>query len=219
MRVLVLSHLTELERRLSASGRGEETVEEAMHWARDTLEMLRRIRSDVSAHLPDLPFDPHLQGGGVEELLRAHLPDALPDLNIHFPDVHTRLQDVRTHLSDISVDLSQPMSYLPVLSAHLNSLHAHLAELRAEYSLPSLPSSETLSLVLDRILSSDRVPSVLHRVDGHDSPFEKAARDMSTALKKSLDGSQLVSYRDLPGEWRNNPWVSSGYRYVRISVY
>lgn len=261
LRVLVLSHLAELERRVtsaslplssptsaSSSDAGsdnelewpdslkseEETMmmDEAMlSWAHDTLEMLQHIRSDVSSHLPDLPFDAH----ALEELLRTHLHDLsyqslLDELRAHLPDlprphmpdftladVQHRLQDVKTHIREMSssLDLSSPLDYLPVLSAHLNSLHTHLTTVSTPSDmLPSLPTTSTLSELLDRVLSSDLVPTVLHRVDGHDSPLEKAAKEMSEALKKSYNGAKLVSYVDLPGEWRSNPWVHSGYRCV-----
>ncbi|THH04497.1 hypothetical protein EW145_g5482 [Phellinidium pouzarii] len=239
VRVLVLSHLAELERRLShpdlpfaesLRNKGEDTVEEARVLAGDALAMLRRIRSDVCSHLPDLPFD----AGSVEVLkthfnefsyptfvddIRSHLPD-MPEF--HMPDVHSRLQGVCLHLPEISVDLSQPMkpmNYLPVLSRHLDSLHTHLSTLNAGPScaFPSLPTAHTLLDLLDKLLSSDLVPSVLHRVDGHDSALEKAAKDISNALKKSLNGSRLVTYVDLPGEWRNNPWVNRGYRFIPLN--
>ena len=188
----------------------------------------------MSSHLPDLPFDAHT----LEELLASHFQDVsyqslLDDIRSHLPqlprppvsmsdfnlsDVQTRLQDVRSHIHDMSVDFSQPVNYLPVLSRHLESLHSHLSSshVSSECSIPSLPSTATLSQLLDKLLSSNLVPSVLHRVDGHDSPFEKKAREMSKALKKSLNGSQLVEYVDLPGDWRNNPFVATGYRFIPL---
>lgn len=194
--------------------------------AEEVVEMLRRIRVEVKSHLPEVPFDVH----GLEDLLSNHLhdlpyPSLLDDLRAHLPemrrpsislsDMQSRIQDVRSHIHDMSVDLSQSMNYLPVLSRHLDSLHSQLSSMDAS-SFPSLPSTATLLQLLDRLLSSDLVPSVLHRVDGHDSPFEKVAKDMSNTLKKSLDGSKLVHYVDLPREWRNNPWVGSGYRFIPL---
>ncbi|KAL5524033.1 hypothetical protein ACEPAG_8206 [Sanghuangporus baumii] len=271
VRVLVLSHLAELERRLttsdlavssptspsfpesdsddqdlarSESPNSQASEEEGMlpmdeallSWAHDTLDMLQRIRSDVALHLPDLPFDAQV----LEELLHTHLHDLsyqslLDELRAHLPDlprphmpeftlsdVQNRFQDVRTQIREMSssLDLSRPLDYLPILSAHLNSLHARLSSASTSsgspYALPSLPTTSTLSELLDRVLSSDLVPSVLHRVDGNDSPFEKAAKEMSETLKKSLDGAKLVSYVDLPMEWRSNPWVYSGYRFIPL---
>ncbi|KAL5528181.1 IZH3 [Sanghuangporus sanghuang] len=268
VRVLVLSHLAELEGRLTTSnlalssptspsspdsgsdgqdlvrsespnsqGGEEEAMDEAMlSWAHDTLDMLRRIRSDVALHLPDLPFDAQV----LEELLHTHLHDLsyqslLDELRAHLPDlprphmpeftlsdVQNRFQDVKTQIREMSssLDLSRPLDYLPVLSAHLNSLHARLSSASTSSSsanaLPFLPTTGTLSELLDRVLSSDLVPAVLHRVDGNDSPLEKAAKEMSETLKKSLNGSKLVSYVDLPGEWRSNPWVHSGYRFIPL---
>ena len=235
LRILVLSHLSELELRISSieMPTSESLMSKGEAKAEETVEMLRRIRSEVASHLPgDLPFDihsleellaHHLNDGSYHSLLddiRTHLPElrrpTMPEFN--FSDVQSRLQDVRSHIHDMSIDLSQPFSYLPVLSRHLESLHSHLSSMDTYNgcSLLALPTTATLSQLLDRLLSSNLVPSVLHRVDGNDSPFEKAARDMSKALKKSLDGSQLVHYTDLPGEWRNNPWVVSGYRFIPL---
>lgn len=231
LRILVLSHLSELESRIASiemlssetlMSKGEARAEEA-------IEMMKRIQAEVKSHLPDLPFDVH----NLEEILANHFPDiscqsVIDDFRSHLPeirrptvldfnisDVQSRIQDVR---SQMSVDLSQPMNYLPVLSRHLDSLHTLLStmELPSGCPLPSLPTTATLSQLLDKLLSSNFVPSVLHRVDGNDSPLEKVAGHMSVALKKSLDGSQLVRYVDLPHEWRNNPWVERGYRFIPL---
>lgn len=248
VRLLVLSHLAELEGSLSSSepslterliSRGEETVEEARAWAREGLEMLRRIRVDVCSHLPDLPFDAasveeicmsylhDLPGSAVLNDLRTHLPElpSIPDFEL--PDMQSRLQDVRARLPDVQIDLRRPMDYLPTLSHHLQSLHSHLSasHIYADCPIPSLPSTRTIADFLDKLLSSDLLPDVLHRSqDGGESTLEKAAKevekvatDLARALKQSLNGSRLVTYMDLPHEWRNNPFVSRGYRYVILS--
>ncbi|KAG6336622.1 hypothetical protein ID866_2461 [Astraeus odoratus] len=74
LKVLVLSYLEDVENRLSklesplsdlgiaeaVKVRGEHSVEEARLWAKDALEMLRSIRSDVSSHFAELPDVPTL---------------------------------------------------------------------------------------------------------------------------------------------------------------
>ena len=42
--------------------------------------------------------------------------------------------------------------------------------------------------------------------------IEKAAKEVSSAIKRSLDGVRLIKYSDLPEQWRNNPFVIHGYR-------
>jgi adiponectin receptor len=254
LRVLVLSHLAELETNLarteipskeSLKTIGEEKVEEARACAREGLEMLRRIRDDVLCHFPELPFD----AASVEKLLKAHLhdlssmsrQDIMNEVRAHLPELpqmpsgmsvsesvfaemHSKLQDVRSHIGIPDV---YPLEYLPTLSSRLQSLHAHLSSLHApELSWPSFspPSSHVITDLLDKVLSSDllpNLPTVLHRTDdgsGAEGPFEKAAREVRVALKASLDGSCLISYTDLPMEWRNNHFVQGGYRYVVLSL-
>ena len=215
VRVLVLSHLAELEENLVPieTNWGEETMEEAQKWANQALEMLNRIREDVCSHLPEFPFETptveamktrlhDLTHNGLVEDIRSHLPE--------MSTMQTRLQDARSHLPDLP-DFHHPMKYLPELSHRLQTLHDHLTSCN-NCSHLSLPSTASVSELLDKILSSDLVPAVLHRDHGKESPLEKAAKEMSNALKKSLDGSRLVTYVDLPCEWRNNHFVNRGYR-------
>lgn len=217
VRALVLEHLAELEESLSPPelSWGEEKVEEARVWASQAMEMLMRIREDVCSHLPEFPFETP-----TVEAMKTRFHDftntGLEDIRSHLPEISTmqsKLQDARSHLPEMP-DFNHPMKYIPELSRHLETLHAHLSSASscAGYPQISLPSTATVSELLNRILSSDLVPAVLHRDHGKESPLEKAARDMSVALKKSLDGARLVTYVDLPLEWRNNPFVSRGYR-------
>lgn len=45
---------------------------------------------------------------------------------------------------------------------------------------------------------------------------KKATRDVETAVQRSLNGSQLIHFADLPKEWRRNPFVHRGYRFIPI---
>lgn len=238
VRALVLSHLADLEHRLSQLSKPEvhfpdsfkgTSMEDARAWAQEALDMLNRIRADVSSHLPDVPFD----SASVEARLHAHLqdfslPSMIEDLRSRLPDVsqlrssissldvsdmQSKFKDVYAQLPSVPTDFP-PLHYLPTLSEHLQSLytHIHCSNPFSTSQCPSLPSTTSVSELLDKILSSDYVPEVLHRAGGHESKFEKAAREMSEALKLSLNGSRLVTYVDLPVEWRNNHFVSRGYR-------
>lgn len=176
---------------------------------------LAALRDAVLAYLTDLEHrlayaDPDGQHSARAMLARiradvsAHLP-AAGDL---MPDFNARLKDARAHLTS----QSHPAHYLPLLRQHLRALHTHLAAYAADPSVPA-------SALLDRFLASDFAPAVLHRENGQASTLEKAAADMRVALKKSLDGSRLVTYVDLPDQWRSNPWVTSGYRYFLFCIY
>jgi len=41
--------------------------------------------------------------------------------------------------------------------------------------------------------------------------------DVARAIERSLHGAKLITYGDLPSEWRNNPFVTHGYRFIPIS--
>jgi adiponectin receptor len=45
---------------------------------------------------------------------------------------------------------------------------------------------------------------------------EKVTHDVEIAIQRSLNGSKLIQYVDLPEEWRGNPFIYSGYRFIPI---
>ena len=233
----VLSYLADLEARLSLlesaeslMAKGESTIEEVRDWARDGLEMLRGLREDVCSHLPDL-FT--LEGvPSVEEFVSAHAPDVpnLPDVRSHLPDmpdvrshlpdfklpdVRSRLDDVRSCISDI--DFNRPLSFVPTLSTRLQSLQAHLSstDFPSSMYLSTFAPSATLSALLEKVMSSHLVADLSSDLRSGEETLEKAALEIARAMKRSLNGSRLIQYVDLPEKWRNNPFVKGGYRCVR----
>ncbi|KAG1821257.1 hypothetical protein EV424DRAFT_1472411 [Suillus variegatus] len=223
LRYLVLSYLEDIEMRLAKlespitdlhlaealKNKGGYSVEEARQWAKDALEMLRSIRTDVCSHFPDL----HLPDISP---VKSHLPE-LPDVP-SLSDVRSRLPDipsVRPHMaalapSDIISLLEHAYSrfsdfdfcgYLPTLSARFQSFHAHLRSFDPRSSeLPSLPGNSHISGLIDSIMPL----------------IEVAAKDIARAVKQSLQGSRLIEYVDLPPKWRNNPFVLGGYRFIPL---
>ncbi|KAI0744151.1 HlyIII-domain-containing protein [Daedaleopsis nitida] len=244
LRLHVLSYLADLETRLSLlespitteslMAKGEMTMEDARAWARDGLDMLRSIREDVCSHLPDLLALDSVPS--VEEFVNTHMPDVstlpdvcshlpnMPDVRSHLPDipdvfdfdVRSRLDDVRSRISDI--DFNRPLSYVPTLSDRLQSLQAHLSSMEQASStyLSSFAPSATLSTLLDKILSSHFVADISSDLRNGEERFEKAALEIAAAMKRSLNGSRLIQYVDLPEQWRNNPFVKGGYRFIPI---
>lgn len=227
IRLHVLSYLADLETRLSLlespisaeslKSKGESTVEEARTWARTGLEMLARIRSDVSSHLPEL----HLEAvPSVEEFVKSHMPDGMSEAVFsHLPDItmsdmRSRLEEVRSSLADM--DFPSPLEYLPTLSDHLQSLQAHLSSIDLPQSLAEsvsmLTPSSTISELLERVLASDFVSGMSSDMRGGEDMLEKAAIDVARAIKRSLNGSRLIHYVDLPERWRSNRFVTDGYR-------
>ncbi|KAH9942412.1 putative G-protein coupled receptor [Epithele typhae] len=230
LRLHVLSYLADLENRLalleapitaeSLVAKGETTIEDARAWARDGLDMLRSIREDVCAHIPELTLEgvedmvaAHIPEGPSFAEMRAHLPDVPDVVRSHLPDftlsdVRSRLDDVRSRFSDI--DFQRPLSFVPTLSSRLQSLQAHLSA--TEFSSSTLapapfPPSATLSSLLDKVLSSDLLAEISSDIRSGEETLEKAAIEVARAMKRSLDGLRLIEYVDLPEQWRNNQFV------------
>lgn len=156
---------------------------------------------DVRAHLPDFP----------------HLPD-MPDVRSHLFDMRTKLDDVRSRFHDI--DFKKPLRYIPTLSARLKNLHIHLSsmELPSGLDAPSLTPTSVMTDLLDTFLSSEVLIEVLSTtpdvLDEGEVLLERAAKEVTNAIKRSLNGVRLIKYSDLPEDWKNNPFVKQGYRLV-----
>jgi adiponectin receptor len=190
LRFLVLSHLAELERRLSDfespdleswRTKGEIKIDEARQWARTAMEMLDGIRADVCSQLPDVQFsDP----ASVDSFLRAYLPE-LPDMSL-LTDVRSHLRDisgVRSHLSDLNahlpdfadmrsklddvksrfneIDPTTLKNFIPILITHMKKLHSHLSTLEVGNIGPSpFVPGSLLREILDALSSTDLVVQV-----------------------------------------------------------
>ncbi|KAH9858660.1 hemolysin-III related-domain-containing protein [Lenzites betulinus] len=234
LRLHVLTYLADLETRLSLlespissealKAKGELTMDEARAWAQDGLQMLQKIREDVCAHLPDFTLD---NVPSVEDFVKTHMPDVsgLPDMpdvvRSHLPDfdlsdVRSRLDDVRTRISDI--DFHSPLHYVPTLSSSLQSLQAHLSsmDLAPSQYLSSYAPSASLLILLDRISSSHLMSEISSDLKSGEESIEKAALEIARAMGRSLNGSRLIQYVDLPERWRNNPFVQGGYRFIPL---
>ncbi|KAF9482240.1 HlyIII-domain-containing protein [Pholiota conissans] len=225
---------------------GEHTaVEDVVQWAYTALDMLEGIRADVCSHLPELPSaDMEAFLNALPDFpdvpnfadLRSHLPDMphLPDMadvRAHFADMpslsemgsgmYSRLDDVRARFHEL--DFRGPFGYIPVLSDRLQSLNSHLSASVAsegKATISFVPNT-VLSGLLDALLSSDVIADVLnsHPADvicETEDMLERAAIEVSQAVKRSFEGMRLIKYSDLPHSWRNNPFVTHGYRFIPI---
>lgn len=186
---------------------------DARAWANDALDMLQRIRSDVSSHLPDLDLDFSLEN------LVNHLPDVhdvrshLPDINIS-DQVREKVELLRSHLPDLP--FQAPPDYIPVLIEHLGSLHTHLSSSELNSTDSPIPPLFLLNEMLDRIAASGMYVNLKSSEKVVEDIIEKAAHDVKIAVKRSLNGSKLIQYVDLPEDWRSNPFVHRGYRFIPI---
>ncbi|KAJ3556335.1 hypothetical protein NM688_g2086 [Phlebia brevispora] len=222
----------------SLKTKDEPVVEEARNWSQTALDMLSRIRSDVMSHLPEL----HLETvPSVEEFVKSHMPDVarldnvrarlpampeavrsrLSDFDLTMSDMRSRLQDVRASFADISIDFHRTLEYIPTLSEHLQSLQTFLAlNLPTTVGPDVLTPSATLSALLDRVLNSELLLAMSDTspdIRGGEDMLEKAAFDVARAVRHSLHGARLIKYADLPERWRNNHFVSGGYRFIPLS--
>jgi len=66
------------------------------------------------------------------------------------------------------------------------------------------------------LLLSELVAELREDVDEVEVLVELAAQEVRDAVRRSLDGTRLIQYYDLPHQWRNNPYVIRGYRFIPI---
>ncbi|KAF8070107.1 hemolysin-III related-domain-containing protein [Lyophyllum atratum] len=188
------------------------------------------VENFVKSHFPDLPDVP-----GLTEM-RAHLPD-MPDVRSHFPDMpnlpdmpnvrshfsdmRLRLDDVRSRFNDL--DFNKPLSYIPTLSKHLEHLQSHLSsmEFPSPREMSGVTPSVMISDLLESLLSSELVTDLLSAspteiVEETEDMLQRAANEVASAVKRSFQGVRLIQYSDLPHQWKNNPFVTHGYRFIPL---
>ena len=203
----VLSCLAELEASLSqlesplpdfdlgqAISRSELKVEEVRAWARDGLDILKQTRAELCSHFPGFTLD----SASVETYVSACLHDLSDASN---------LKRVTSHLPEL-LRIPRAEQYLSNLSDRLKSLHFHLSSFNAlsHMAFPSFPSTAKLSELMDTVMLRARSKSRTG------DPLGKPATEV--AIERSLYGAKLITYGDLPSEWRNNHFVTHGYRFV-----
>lgn len=219
----MLSYLEELEASLSClqspididslRSSTEDAVEDVRTWATDALDMLQRIRSDVCSHLPELDLDLSLEN------LVNHLPD-VTDVRSHLPDINIsdKIRDkidlLRSHLPDIH--FQAPLDYISLLTEHLDSLHTHLSSSKVSSTIPTVTPLFVLDEMLDKIVTSELYHNLKSSEKAVEDMLEKATRDAKIAVQRSLNGSRLIQDVDLPKEWKSNPFVHRGYRFIPI---
>ena len=190
-----------------AIAKGELKVEEVRAWAKDGLEILKQIKAELRSHLPEF----YLDSTSVESYVSARLHD--------FSDA-SNLKRVTSRLPDLS-HLPRPEHYVAILSTHLKSLHSHLSSSKAlsHMGFPSFPSTTKLSELIDTMMASDRLHAVLRApsMSWTEDALGRAAMEVARAIERSVHGAKLITYGDLPTEWRNNPFVTHGYRFVPLA--
>ncbi|KAK7692479.1 hypothetical protein QCA50_004104 [Cerrena zonata] len=236
-RFQVLSYLADLETRLamlespitaeSMMAKGETTVEEARLCVKNASELLQRIREDVRSHFPDV----HLDLDSVPQFVKSHIPDkhtldemrahALKDHDFSMPTMpaamRSRLDDVRSRISDI--DFHRPLEYIPTLYEHLHTLQLHLSSVELPHSFSDSVGKLKLTPVydlIDKVLSADFTGEINAESLEGEVEIEHANLQIARAAKASGNGSRLITYPELPDKWKNNPFVTKGYRFIPL---
>jgi len=187
------------------------------------LEMLSRIRADVSSQLPDFSSLDFLPDFSLEDV-RSHIPSfEIPELDLHLSSTPS-LEDASLNLEKIQ----SPLSYLPTLSNHLEGLHEHLLSLQLPASLsfnsPTLSHNGRISELIDKLkhpdLFTDPLKSPLDFLGDSRTPSEfneaENKAQVQLALSKSRNGERLIFFEDLPHRYRNDEYVTSGYRFIPL---
>ncbi|KAF9010677.1 hypothetical protein BDQ17DRAFT_1346669 [Cyathus striatus] len=162
---------------------------------------------DMSARLPDMPHIPDMNQ------VRSHLPDMpamLDGVGSAFDDARARFDDVALKFHDL--DFERPLNFLPTLSTHLKNLHSHLSSMEFPSMDLGAPTTAILTDLMDSLLSSDLMAEMVHTaehvIEEGEDMLEKAAQEVAGAVKRSLEGMRLITYNDLPHQWKNNPFVT-----------
>ncbi|KAJ7881446.1 hypothetical protein B0H13DRAFT_2345193 [Mycena leptocephala] len=137
--------------------------------------------------------------------LHAHLAAELPCFEFEFALARPTFEFRRP---SFDFDFSAPPLLRELLDAFRADVDAFLAELP---SLPSLPAS--ISLPRPHLPASLSAVSLLDHAHAEgEGEEEESGPTPADALRRADFGRKLIGYEDLPLEWRNNPWVVSGYR-------
>ncbi|KWU44773.1 HlyIII-domain-containing protein, partial [Rhodotorula sp. JG-1b] len=136
----------------------------------------------------------------------------------------SELASIREALAQITTN-TVPTAYLPSLPA-LPSSHS-IPDLRTYFSEESSRLSAALAHFKDG--TSDTLSAGLHRMqdgaaelsayvkDQGQAVVDEAMRMYHSALE--IGRERLLRYEELPEEWRNNPHILHGYRYIPIEQY
>jgi adiponectin receptor len=66
------------------------------------------------------------------------------------------------------------------------------------------------------ILLLELISELKEDADEAEVLVELAAQEVRDAVRRSFEGSRLIRYHDLPQQWRSNPYVIRGYRFIPI---
>ncbi|GAA5860814.1 hypothetical protein JCM3774_003148 [Rhodotorula dairenensis] len=136
----------------------------------------------------------------------------------------TDLANIRETLAQITSN-TMPTAYLPSLPALPSS--RSIPDLRTYFSEESTRLSAALSHFKDE--ASDTLSAGLHRMQDGAAELSAYVKDQGLAVADEamrmyhsaleIGRERLLRYEELPEEWRNNPHILHGYRYIPIEQY
>lgn len=193
------------------------SVEDVTAFVNDAFEMLETIRTDVCSYLPgDFDF-----GASGPSALRNRLPEfdvrsKIKEFGeLEFPAMPS-IDDIRGRIYDISP--ANPLSYVPTLHDHLSNLQAHLQSVpfsvpsSSTLPLPTISPPKVLSDLLADLLEEDTEEAIQEDIKKAKAEEETMHEQVKRAVVKSGFGQKLIRFEDLPGKWKNNKYVFTGYR-------
>lgn len=152
-----------------------------------------------------------MQAKSLEDLLYELTTNPINLIARGTPTIRSKGE--RTERSYIAAPRTQ-ISLPPKHSDHTITNRKSI-QLPSSIALPLSVSATVLHDLHDKLRATEFSPlihgkrSLLERAE---DKIAKMARETREALKLSLHGSALITYVDLPEEWRNNPFVTHGYR-------
>ncbi|GAA5993663.1 hypothetical protein JCM10908_000667 [Rhodotorula pacifica] len=136
----------------------------------------------------------------------------------------SELAGIRDTLAQITSN-TMPTAYLPSLPAMPSS--RSIPDLRAYFSEESTRLSAALAQFKDG--TSDTLSAGLHRMQDGAAELSAYVKDQGLAVVDEamrmyhsaleIGRERLLRYEELPEEWRNNPHILHGYRYIPIEQY
>ncbi|KAI0085362.1 hypothetical protein BDY19DRAFT_996895 [Irpex rosettiformis] len=184
-------HLASTEHPISQLvAKGEEKAKE---WVHTGLDMLKRMRADVSSHLPKR---------------HPSEPSALVDF------VKSRTHDIKRPMEYVQTMLSQ---HLHVLQLPL--LSYELRQGLAETMMPGLKPYATVHEPINLVLALKFVEPIARGKDGMDLSEmgkEREVEEITRALMLTRNAARLIDYEELPNAWKSNAFMTRGYSSSRL---
>ena len=193
----------------------------------------RADQEPSSSRLIHFTLSPDAQAT-LDRFLDDHPLPSLPNLELRsraassanavLARASSELASIREALAQITTN-TVPTAYLPSLPALPSS--RSIPDLRTYFSEESTRLSAVLAHFKDG--TSDTLSAGLHRMqdgaaelsayvkDQGQAVVDEAMRMYHSALE--IGRERLLRYEELPEEWRNNPHILHGYRYIPIEQY